>query len=359
MHPACGARPTRTVIVRSGRPGLPSIAIGLVVGGIATYAILSAAGGLAETFEVLRRIDMRWLVAAGGAEIISYMLLGAHLRRLAGRAVGLAPALGVSLIWFGLGNLLPGAPAPGLALAAAELPYVGIEPGRARMVLGLSAWFNGRTFLLVAALGCVVAVGTADTGAADPGVLALVAVALVVFLAATAWLTSREASARRSAQILGRFVPRRLRRQRFTPEAASAWHSRLKATVGTRQTRGLLIALGVGSWLADGACLYLILRGVGLRISPNAVLIAYVAGMAVSLLPLLPGGLGVVEATVPAVLHRFGAPVDLALAGTLMYRGLAFFLPAAAGGVTLILMRSRHGRAGARGEPQSSDAPAG
>jgi len=56
-------------------------------------------------------------------------------------------------------------------------------------------------------------------------------------------------------------------------------------------------------------------------------------------LPLLPGGLGVVEATVPAVLHRFGAPIDVALAGTLIYRGIAFFLPAVVGGLALAAMR--------------------
>lgn len=298
-------------------------------------------------------MDLRWLVAAGAAEVVSYMLLGAHLRRLSGRVLGLTRAVGVSLVWFGLGNILPGAPAPGIALAAAELPSVGVDARQARMILGLSAWFNSRTFLLVAAFGCVVAVGTAGTGAADPVLLSLVALALIFMLAGTAWLTSREASARRSARILVRIVPRRLQRQRFSPDAAAAWHARLKATVGTRRTRGVLAALGVGSWIADITCLYLILRGIGLHLAPGAVLIAYVVGMAVSLLPLLPGGLGVVEATVPAVLHRWGAPVDLALAGTLLYRGLAFFVPAAAGALTLIVMRTARSRGGMQRRPSS------
>jgi hypothetical protein len=37
----------------------------------------------------------------------------AHLRRLTGGALGLTRSTGISLVWFGLGNLLPGAPVPG------------------------------------------------------------------------------------------------------------------------------------------------------------------------------------------------------------------------------------------------------
>ena len=338
--------------------GRLSIGIGLLVGGVAVYVVLSAAGGIADTLDVLKRMDPWRLMAAVAAEIISYVLLGAHLRRLTGGALGLTRSTGISLVWFGLGNLLPGAPAPGLALAAAELPCVGVEAREAHMVLGLSAWFNGRTFLLVAALGCGTAVVVADRGAADPVALALVAISLIVLLAVTAWLTSREASAQRSARLLSRFVPRRLQRQRFTPEAASAWHARLKATVGPPRSRTVLVALGIGTWLADIACLYLVLRGIGLHTPADVVLIAYVAGMAVSLLPLLPGGLGVVEATVPAVLHRFGAPLDPALAGTLMYRGIAFLLPAAAGGIALTAVRLLRGRGDEAGSPSGPEGSA-
>ncbi len=93
--------------------GRLSIEIGLLVGGVAVYVVLSAAGGIADTLDVLKRMDPWWLMAAGAAEIISYVPLGAHVRRLTGGALGLTRSTGISLVWFGLGNLLPGAPAPG------------------------------------------------------------------------------------------------------------------------------------------------------------------------------------------------------------------------------------------------------
>lgn len=61
----------------------------------------------------------------------------------------------------------------------------------------------------------------------------------------------------------------------------------------------------------------------------------YIGGMLITALPLLPRGIGVVEAAIPALPHHFGAPLDAALAGTLVYRGIALLLPAAAGALVL------------------------
>jgi uncharacterized membrane protein YbhN (UPF0104 family) len=69
--------------------------------------------------------------------------------------------------------------------------------------------------------------------------------------------------------------------------------------------------------------------------SMGVVLMAYVSAMVLSSIPLLPGGLGVIEATVPAVLHHYGVPVESALAGTLAWRAIALVFPAIAGVVAL------------------------
>jgi len=87
------------------------------------------------------------------------------------------------------------------------------------------------------------------------------------------------------------------------------------------------------------------------------VLLAYLAGIAVSALPLLPGGLGLVEATVPAILHGFGALLGLAVAGTLTYRLAAFALPATAGGVTLLSSRASRRRGRRREAVETTSEP--
>jgi uncharacterized membrane protein YbhN (UPF0104 family) len=79
-----------------------------------------------------------------------------------------------------------------------------------------------------------------------------------------------------------------------------------------------------------------------------------VTGIAIAALPLLPGGISAVEAVIPVVLHHFGASLEAALAGTLVYRGLSLLLPAGAGAAILAQVwwqrraghRPAHGPAG-------------
>jgi len=86
-------------------------------------------------------------------------------------------------------------------------------------------------------------------------------------------------------------------------------------------------------------CLWCALVAAGAHVGFHVVLLTYVAAVAASWVPFLPGGIGVVDAAVPAVLHAFGVPVAAALAGTLVWRGLSLFLPASAGVVAGIVLR--------------------
>jgi hypothetical protein len=109
--------------------------------------------------------------------------------------------------------------------------------------------------------------------------------------------------------------------------------------VGRFPRRIRVALLSASAWLADACCLYFALRAVGVHVGFEILLLAYCAGLISSALPLLPGGLGVVEATVPAILDHYGVPLDAALAGTLAWRALALFLPALAGLFALVSLR--------------------
>ena len=72
----------------------------------------------------------------------------------------------------------------------------------------------------------------------------------------------------------------------------------------------------------------------------SSPLLAATVGTMASWVPLLPSGLGLVEAAIPAILHRFGAPLDDALAATLVYRAAGTLLPALVGGLAIVALRS-------------------
>jgi uncharacterized protein (TIRG00374 family) len=62
-----------------------------------------------------------------------------------------------------------------------------------------------------------------------------------------------------------------------------------------------------------------------------------------ALLPFTPGGLGFVEAGLVGTLTVAGVPSGDALAATLLYRIVAYWLPLLAGGVAYLLFRHRYG----------------
>ena len=110
--------------------------------------------------------------------------------------------------------------------------------------------------------------------------------------------------------------------------------------------------------MSDVACLWFVLVAVGTRVDPDVALLAVGAGAVAAAVPLLPGGIGVVEAVMPAVIHWYGPPFSAALAGVLLYRALGTFLPAAAGAVALVPLRAHradpdagHGAGPSSGNP--------
>ena len=218
-------------------------------------------------------------------------------------------------------------------------------------------WCNVRTLLGIGAIAFLVAFARQHPGVRDAGLWWLAAVGLILALATTAVLAALPATAEHTAQLFARL---RVTHPRSPPHVtragADAWHAEAKATVGSPRNRVVLVTLMAGSWLADATCLWLALASAGVQLDADVVLLAYVAGIVIASLPLLPGGIGAVEAAIPAVLHHFGAPLDAALAGTLVYRGISFLLPAGPG--SLILARTSLQRRGAHrhltsGPPQS------
>jgi uncharacterized membrane protein YbhN (UPF0104 family) len=311
-----------------------------VGGGLATaalLAVLSSSGGLGDVVAALGRVQPEWVLAAVAATIANYALSALLLRQLTSATISLGNAARVNLLFFGLGNVLPGAPAPGTLLAAAELRRLGLSSRSARFALSFSLWFNVRTLLAIGAFSLLVATARQHPGLHEAGLLWLAAIGVIAILAASAALAARPGTTEGTAPVLTRLA---IRRPRPPPDVtrarAAAWHADVMATVGTPGHRAQLVALAAGSWIADACCLGLGLAAAGVHVDADILLLAYTGGVLGASLPLLPGGIGVVEAAIPAILHHFGAPLDKALAGTLVYRGGSLVLPAAAGALVAV-----------------------
>ncbi|HVA09221.1 MAG TPA: YbhN family protein [Acidimicrobiales bacterium] len=101
------------------------------------------------------------------------------------------------------------------------------------------------------------------------------------------------------------------------------------------------------NWLLDAASLYVFLFAFGAHINPVDVLVAYGLGNILAIIPVTPGGLGVVELTIVSVLTGFGVPVGGATAGVLCWRLVNFWLPIPFGGAAYLSLRLSNNRAAA------------
>jgi len=156
--------------------------------------VVSSAGGFAASVSELRSARRGLLAVGGLAEMASYLALGLLLRHLVGERINRLTGVRLGLVVAGLGNILPAAPAEGLAMAGAELRRRGIDTRRTRIALGLMQWLSVRTVFLVAAvdaLAIAVLVGVRYPQQGGRFVLGAMALVVLAVLAATAWLASR------------------------------------------------------------------------------------------------------------------------------------------------------------------------
>jgi len=139
-----------------------------------------------------------------------------------------------------------------------------------------------------------------------------------------------------------RWLIQRFRRDSAThlPERLLSQRDRMKQTFGRRWVVALAGAVGkVGfDYLALVCCL----AAVGARPDPSLVLLAYVGGALLALIPITPGGLGFVEAGLTGLLTAAGVSAQESLVATLAYRTVSFWIPLPVGGIAYLLFRRRY-----------------
>lgn len=113
-----------------------------------------------------------------------------------------------------------------------------------------------------------------------------------------------------------------------------------------RERRDVALLFALGNWMLDAACLWLCLAAFGVRVPPGLLLTAYGAANLLGLLPITPGGLGVIEGVLMPSLVAFGVAGGVAVLGVLGWRVLQFWLPIPVGGLAYAALRISDLRAG-------------
>lgn len=105
-----------------------------------------------------------------------------------------------------------------------------------------------------------------------------------------------------------------------------------------RRDLGVAFGWSLFNWIADVACLGFAAYAAGDHASVGGLAVAYAAARAVGTIPLMPGGLLVVEAVLVPGLVSSGMPLPSAISAMLIYRLISWLLIAAIGWVVFFFM---------------------
>jgi uncharacterized protein (TIRG00374 family) len=242
-------------------------------------------------------------------------------------------------------RVTPGGGATGTALQARMLSDAGFELTTAATAVTVQSLLV--TAVLVA-LPVLVIPGVV-TGTQLPGSLLQAAwVGAAVFVLLTVVGTLLLAT-RRPVCVLGNLVARvanvfRRKRPKITGlgERLLVERDEIRERMGSRWIEA--VAAAVGRWGFEYLVLLLALYAIEARPDPWSVLLAFVAASVLSMIPFTPGGLGFVEAGLTALLVTAGIGADAAVAATMLFRLVSFWIPLPIGAAAGWWFRRRYPR---------------
>ena len=296
---------------------------------------------LAEAVRQLRTPAWNWVAGAVLAEIASmgtYARMQQALLRGAGTIVPVRRHVALAYAAHSLSATLPGGPVFSTAFNFRTLRRYGASSAVASWCIALSAVLStGALVVIGAAFGILTrSTGSWQTLLGYMGGALVVAVVVRLVAKHPEWLIG---PARRLLSGVNKV------RRRPT----GSGHTRLVTFVDQlRSVRvrpadfSFAVVLAVANWLLDALCLWMCCIAVGATgIHPAQLVIAYCAGMAAASLPIVPGGLGVVDGALVLGLVAGGLAGGPAVAAVVLYRLISFGFIIGAGWLVWLIMRAR------------------
>ena len=316
----------------------------LALGAVSLYLLAPKLISIFTSWPELKTLTPGWLALALVFEAASYLSLWA-MQRVALHATSWFAVGTAQLASGAVGSVVPGGAATAGAVGYGMLVKAGIRSGDVASGLAASTIGTAATVLAMPLLALPAIIGgvAAPRGLVEAAYVGVAGFVAVAVLSAVAFGWDRTLLlVGRAARWLIRHVLRRDVASDL-PERLLAQRDRMKETFGRRWHVALSGAVGKVGF--DYLALLCCLAAVGARPSPSLVLLAYVAGALLAMIPITPGGLGFVEAGLTGMLALAGVGGEQAIVATLAYRIVSFWLPLPAGGVAYLLFRRRYGPA--------------
>lgn len=287
---------------------------------LATAMLLADLAGYEPLARTVEDVDLRWLAAGLGGQVVAYLGYVLAMRGIA--AVGGGPSLSFRLstrtVVAGFGVFAATHAAGGFAVDYWTLRRAGL-PRREAVARVLALGALEYAVLAPAALVCAIVLLLGSGGRVQDAMTYPWLLVVPGFLAAV-WVSSPRRSARLSDPGDGGRA-----RQAFAHAVAGI--ATLRSLLASPRRHAPAVAGVSFYWLGDIACLWAALQVFGAELSIPQVVLAYATGYVASRRSLPAGGAGVVEVLMTFALVWVGLSLAPALLAVVAYRLFNFWLP--------------------------------
>jgi uncharacterized protein (TIRG00374 family) len=326
--------PWKTVVKRS-------IVIGL--SGIVLYLVAPSVIAVLNSWPKLVSLNLLWFIPALLAEA-GHFVCTFSLQRIALRTKAWFSVITAQLAGNAISLIVPGGQAAGAAVQFRMLSRSGMDTTDS--VGGLTAFsflgIGGLLALPVFTLPVVLFGAPVSRGLATAAIIG--AIGFVLFCGFGAVVLATDAPLRWAGRAFQSFYNRVFRKRtpiHGLPERLIEQRDLIRRVLGQRWLEATL--LSAGRLGLDYLCLLFCVRAVGSHPRPSVILLAYAVAGVIGLLPITPGGLGVVEASLTGLLIAAGLDGAQAVLATLAYRLASYWLPMISGPFAYALFRHRYG----------------
>ena len=296
---------------------------------------------LADGRELLRTAAGIRPAALGLALALTFLSYGAMSRSYQGIAdaagfrLGFRDWLRITFVSNTVNYLVTSAGLSGFAVRMYLLAQQGAQPGLAVLISLVQTALTNLTLLLFILLGFATLVlryqlSTAALTAASGSVIAFTGI-----LAYAVVLVYRRRLRRRTLLCAADMTHRVLRRvaPRWTPRRVRLWRFQHNLNEGLEfllQRKDRMVGPAgwiLLDWVLTIGILWAAFRSVNYPIAPGLVIVGFAVGISLSLVSLVPGGLGVMESSMTAVFVSLGVPLEPAVIAVLVFRVAYYVTP--------------------------------
>ncbi len=312
-------------------------ALGLLLGITVLVVLFSQRGNLRAAWHQLAHVNVLWVSCAVLAETMSIFLFAFVQRRaltLSGSRISAVPLFVISLANNAIANTVPGEPAVSSAFRYRQYRRRGADRASSgwTILTIIIAQAIGMSWVLL--VGVLVSLATSSNSTNTKVTI----VGLVIILGAGALLLRRDLLLRFLSSVV-RLVQRVTGHPRGdVAERVTSTLQRMREIVLRPVDAVGIVMLATLVWGLDLACLLCGFAATHGPVPWHGIMLAYGIAQIVAVLPIVPGGVGLVEGGLTVLLVAYGSTRVHALSAVLVYRAISFWFAVLVGWISFFAL---------------------